>query len=160
MFDRRPAIICWGYVQSVQLLKAKLDIFLSESGLKANLSKSPVYCGGIGHQVKESILELLGYEDGGPPFKYQGVPLSTNSRTITQCQPLVDKITVRIIAWMEDLLVMEVVYIFTGLSSMGYKHTSHKYSCYHKWLQMSHGKVWCVIMQHVLNKLSSYGCLF
>ncbi|XP_059294566.1 uncharacterized protein LOC132047555 [Lycium ferocissimum] len=89
-----------GDTGSVMFLKEKFDLFSAASGLKTNLSKSQVYFGGVSNRVKEEILQVLGYEIGELPVKYMGVPLSTRRLNITQCMPLVAKMTARITSWM------------------------------------------------------------
>lgn len=53
---------------------------------------------------KQEILNTLGYIEGQLPVKYLGVPLSTRKLTIYQCQPLIEKITVRMRSWISRLL--------------------------------------------------------
>ncbi|XP_060182960.1 uncharacterized protein LOC132612903 [Lycium barbarum] len=93
-----------GDEQSVQLLKEKFTLFSEASELKANLSKSQVYFGGVQPQEQNHTLNLLGYEVGELAFKYLGDLLSTKKLTVLQCKPLVNKITARITTWMAKCL--------------------------------------------------------
>lgn len=49
--------------------------------------------------VHQSILQHTGFLKGSLPFKYLGVPLSSKKITVSQCQPLLDKILGRINTW-------------------------------------------------------------
>nr|XP_010321228.1 uncharacterized protein LOC104647500 [Solanum lycopersicum] len=51
----------------------------------ANLTKSSIYCGGVQMEVRQQIIQQLGYTMEELPFKYLGVPLSTKKLTIIQC---------------------------------------------------------------------------
>lgn len=73
--------------------------FSSATGLRANLGKNSLYCGGVIHEEKDNLLRLLGYTYGELPFNYLGIPLSTKKLTTTQWQPLVQKIVNRISSW-------------------------------------------------------------
>lgn len=73
--------------------------FTEASGLKANLNKSSVYFGGVPNEIKQLILDQLGFAPGELPFKYLGIPLSTRKMSLIQWQPLVDKITAKITSW-------------------------------------------------------------
>ncbi|XP_047251450.1 uncharacterized protein LOC124886623 [Capsicum annuum] len=93
-----------GDAQSLSLLKDKFNVFSTTFGLKANMSKSQVYFGGVEITVQQSIMQILEYEKGDLPFKYLGMPFSSKKLTISQCMPLVNKITTKITTWMEKSL--------------------------------------------------------
>lgn len=93
-----------GNVTSVKLLHEKFKKFSEATGLKANLGKSQVYFGGVCNEVKLEILELLSYEEGSLPVRYLGVPLCTKRLTVTQCRPVIDKMTCKISCWTSRLL--------------------------------------------------------
>lgn len=88
----------------VQLIHDVFHHFSDVSCLKANLSKSQVYLGGMKQDEKQEILSKLGYIEGQLPVKYLGVPLSTRKLTISQCQALIEKITLRMRNRMSKLL--------------------------------------------------------
>lgn len=46
----------------------------------------------------------IGFKEGGLPFKYLGVPLASIKLTITQCQPLIEKVTALVKHWFARLL--------------------------------------------------------
>lgn len=96
-----------GDVVSVLKLKEKFDMFSEALGLKANMTKSQVYFGGVKTNIQTDILLALGYEKGELPFKYLGVPLSIKRLTAQQCKPLVEKITARITSWMAKSLTYD-----------------------------------------------------
>ncbi|XP_019248784.1 PREDICTED: uncharacterized protein LOC109228056 [Nicotiana attenuata] len=73
--------------------------FSRASGLKANVAKSSIYFGSVPHEVQLEILQAVGFFKRELPFKYLGIPLSTKRISMTQCQPLVDKILGRITSW-------------------------------------------------------------
>lgn len=57
-----------GDLISMNLLRERFDIFSEASGLKAYLTKSQVYFGGVKFHTQTKILEVLGYERGDLPF--------------------------------------------------------------------------------------------
>lgn len=91
-------------IQSIQQLMVVLDKFVDVSSLRANQLKSCIYFGGVSKVVKHDILKVSGMVDGKLPFKYLGVPLSTQNLSVMQCQPLVQKILQRINCWAAKLL--------------------------------------------------------
>lgn len=64
-----------GDVDSVRELYSAFQPFSYASGLRANLSKSSIYLGGVLEDVQSIILVHL--TKGSLPFKYLGVPLSS-----------------------------------------------------------------------------------
>lgn len=93
-----------GDVQSIQQLMDVLDKFANVSGLQANQLKSCLYFGGVSEVVKQDILKVSGMVEGKLPFKYLGVPLSSQKLNVVQWQPLVHKILQRITCWAAKLL--------------------------------------------------------
>lgn len=78
---------------SIQLLFQAFQKFSKASGLSANLDKSDVYFGGI-HEHEQVLLQsVLGVSKGTLPFRYLGVPLSSKKLIVSQCKPLVERIT-------------------------------------------------------------------
>ncbi|XP_021766230.1 uncharacterized protein LOC110730713 [Chenopodium quinoa] len=70
------------------------------SSLSTNLDKSEVYFGGVPVDIQTKLSDLLEVSQGSIPFKYLGVPFSSKKLTISQCKPLVEKVTARIQGWM------------------------------------------------------------
>lgn len=76
-----------------------LDKFAKASCLKANQLKSCIYFGRVEEGMKQKILNITGMNEGKLPFKYLGVPLSSQKLSVMQCQPLVQKILHKINCW-------------------------------------------------------------
>lgn len=97
LFARADAI-------SMQLLVTAFQEFSQASGLFANQHKSDAYFGGIDDTVQAELLHILGMVAGSIPFKCLGVPLSSKKLTVSQCRPLVERITSRIESWAARIL--------------------------------------------------------
>ncbi|KAH0683248.1 hypothetical protein KY289_021000 [Solanum tuberosum] len=69
---------------------------LTSFRMQANLNKSSIYCGGVQLEVRQQIIQQLGYKMEKLPFKYL---LSTKKLTVIQWYPLIDKIMARINSW-------------------------------------------------------------
>lgn len=93
-----------GDVLSIQQVMAVIDKFALTSGLKANQLKSCIYFGGVKEDVKHEILNVTGMKEGMLPFKYLGVPLSSQKLSVMQCKPLVQKILAKINCWATKFL--------------------------------------------------------
>ena len=59
-----------GDLESVKAIQLCFSQFSQASGLQANLSKSSIYCGGVQQEVKNQIVQQLGYNMEELPFKY------------------------------------------------------------------------------------------
>ncbi|KAH0722573.1 hypothetical protein KY290_005225 [Solanum tuberosum] len=88
-----------GDVASITMIQQCFNEFSKSSGLLANLGKSSVYFGGISLVEEVNILTRLGFSHGEFPFKYLGIPLSTQKITLIQWKPLITRITARISSW-------------------------------------------------------------
>lgn len=84
---------------SVEILLGCFNKFSKASGLQANTDKSAIYFGGVAREEQEAILSKIGFVKGNLPFKYLGVPLSSRKLTISQYQPLIDKMIGKIGSW-------------------------------------------------------------
>jgi hypothetical protein len=60
---------------SITIVKNVLGEFEELSGLKANPSKSTVFCAGVPVDLKHDLLNYLQMEEGILPVRYLGVPL-------------------------------------------------------------------------------------
>lgn len=89
---------------SIQQLMKIVDTFAATSGLKANQFKSCIYFGGVSEEVKDEILRVSGMSEGVLPFRYLGVPLSTQKLSVMQWQPLIQKILSKINCWATKFL--------------------------------------------------------
>lgn len=103
-FDDNLLLFCKGDKTSINLLFGCFMEFSKASGLTANLAKNCVYFGGVSAILQQQILEMLGFSKGELPFRYLGVSLSSKRLSITQCQPLLDKILGRITTWTTKFL--------------------------------------------------------
>ncbi|XP_062103667.1 uncharacterized protein LOC133814762 [Humulus lupulus] len=84
---------------SVQCVKKIFDDFCSSTGLKANLSKSQVYFGGVLNDNKANLLQILQFEEGTFPLKYLGVPMRPTKWKATDCGVILKKIKLRLHTW-------------------------------------------------------------
>lgn len=69
------------------------------SGLKPNLQKSLVFFSGVQPDIKEHIIEIMGFKEGKLPVKYLGLPLVSTRLTKEHCHDLVTRIAARILNW-------------------------------------------------------------
>ena len=88
-----------GDLESVKAIQLFFSHFSQASGLQANLNKSSIYCGGVQREVRQQIVQQLGYNMEELPFKYLGVQLSTKKMSVMQWQPLIDRIMAKINSW-------------------------------------------------------------
>ena len=88
-----------GDLESLKAMQLCFSQFSQASGLQANLSKISIYCGAVQQEVKNQIVQQLGYNMEELPFKYLGVPLSTKKMFVMQWYPLIEKIMARITSW-------------------------------------------------------------
>lgn len=86
-----------GDLESVTVMQ--FNDFSKASGLHADQGKSSVYFGGVSQDEQGEILARLGFTKGEFPFKYIGIPLSTQKISLIQWQLLITKITKRISSW-------------------------------------------------------------
>ncbi|KAK4726976.1 hypothetical protein R3W88_031893 [Solanum pinnatisectum] len=93
-----------GDIDSTTLMYECFQQFSKVSGLLANQAKSCVYFGGVSEEIQQKILQHTGFSKGDLPFRYLGVPLSSKKLSISQCQPLIDKIMGRINTWTTKFL--------------------------------------------------------
>lgn len=99
MFADDLLIFCKGNIKFVGLIKEQIDKFSATSGFVTNLDKFAVYTVGMDHILQGEIKDLLGMPIGQIPFKYLGVPLSYNKLIVSQCLPLVNRISAAIQNW-------------------------------------------------------------
>ena len=92
-------LCCKGEFKSISLLLQCFKLFSDSSGLQANVSKTDIYCYGMGDQEVQRVLEFSGFKRGFLPFKYLGVPICSKRISACQCENLIDKMTARIKIW-------------------------------------------------------------
>lgn len=88
--------------------------------MSVNPDKSAIYFGGLSEEHYLTLANSLGMPIGELPFRYLGVLLSHKKLTITQCMPLVDKISKQVKHWACRSLTYaaRVVLIKSVLSSL------------------------------------------
>jgi ABC-type cobalamin transport system permease subunit len=74
--------------------------FADLSGLRANPSKSHVFCAGVCGRQKEMLIESLEMKEGSLPVRYLGVPLISKKLSSLDCEILLDKISRRMNSWL------------------------------------------------------------
>ncbi|XP_062089662.1 uncharacterized protein LOC133796198 [Humulus lupulus] len=92
-------IFCKANYGSVQIIKQMFDDFCNSSGMKANLSKSQVFFGGISAQDKTQLQEVLHLEEGSFPLKYLGIPMRPTKWKEADCGEILKKIKLHLHTW-------------------------------------------------------------
>ncbi|XP_062104348.1 uncharacterized protein LOC133815532 [Humulus lupulus] len=77
---------------SAQIVKHVFEEFCSSTGLKANLSKSQVFFGGVSAAVKVQLLQILQLEEGTFPLKYLGIPMRPTKWKVADCGEILKKL--------------------------------------------------------------------
>ena len=88
-----------GTTSSVRVIMDELNRFENFSGLQVNKQKGAIFLAGISDTIMNEMLNITGFSLGKLPMKYLGVPLLSTRLSHNDCQPLIDKIMVRIQAW-------------------------------------------------------------
>jgi len=112
-------------LSSISIIKAALREFELLSGLKANPSKSFLFCSGVSERIKISLLSELQMGEGHLPVRYLGVPLISSKLSAADCKVLLDKIAGRIDSWSSSLL--ESYLLQEGCNSFLLFFTAFKY---------------------------------
>ncbi|XP_057248008.1 uncharacterized protein LOC130590095 [Beta vulgaris subsp. vulgaris] len=84
-------LFCKGEYKSVHLLLQGINLFAATAGLKASPAKSEFFSCGLNDQEIIRIKESSGFNHGNLPFRYLGVPISTNKLSAADCEKLVEK---------------------------------------------------------------------
>ncbi|KAK4384052.1 Retrovirus-related Pol polyprotein from type-2 retrotransposable element R2DM [Sesamum angolense] len=92
-------LLCKADVRSVNLFRQGLDRFATLSGLKTNPQKSQLIISKAVSGIRDALLATLGFQEGQLPVRYLGLPLILARLSITDCQPLLQKIDSRIKGW-------------------------------------------------------------
>ncbi|XP_050238425.1 uncharacterized protein LOC126687917 [Mercurialis annua] len=104
MFADDLLLFCHGDIKSVQFLSDSLNSFKNTSGLSVNPSKSQIFFCNINSELKNRILNMLGFIEGELPLRYLGIPLITSRLSHQDCKGIIEKITKRISSWTSKLL--------------------------------------------------------
>ncbi|XP_039057118.1 uncharacterized protein LOC120200312 [Hibiscus syriacus] len=92
-------IYCKGNPESIAGIIYVLNHFYSLSGLKLNVSKTELFSAGIPSRILEIIHSVSGFRKGQLPVRYLGVPLVIKKLPELDCQPLLDKIKLKMYHW-------------------------------------------------------------
>ena len=93
-----------GKMDSIIGIQNVLKMFYSFSGLQINCAKCELFSSGVSREDLLAIQQRTGFQLGKLPVRYLGVPLVTRRLTERDCEPLVEKITVRIKLWTSNFL--------------------------------------------------------
>lgn len=63
------------------------------------MEKNDLYIGGVQNEVKQLLSGQIAVPMGSLPFRYLGVPLSSNKLNYSQCKPLIARIVERVKSW-------------------------------------------------------------
>ncbi|KAL2240793.1 UNVERIFIED_CONTAM: hypothetical protein Sindi_0720500 [Sesamum indicum] len=92
-------LFCRADFDSIRVFKEGLDWFAEVSGLWLNVQKSHLTISRLAQELKDQMLEILGFQEGHLPIRYLGLPLISSRLSISDCQPLISKIDARINGW-------------------------------------------------------------
>ncbi|XP_039071280.1 uncharacterized protein LOC120218411 [Hibiscus syriacus] len=100
----RVLINAQGNLESIDGIISVLNHFYELSGLKLNVSKTELFAAGISPRNLEVIHCISGFKQSHLPVRYLGVPLITKKLSDIDCQPLLDKIKLRLYHWSSKML--------------------------------------------------------
>jgi hypothetical protein len=110
-------------VQSVATIQKVLSEFESLSSLKANPEKSTFFCAGVPLSFKTQIVNRLKMCERKLHVRYLGAPTISSRLCATDCDALLEIITVRINSWLSRnlsfssrLQLVSIVFKCTGLA--------------------------------------------
>ncbi|KAL2231101.1 UNVERIFIED_CONTAM: hypothetical protein Sindi_1704500 [Sesamum indicum] len=92
-------LFCRADFDSIRVFKEGLEWFAELSGLWLNVYKSHLIISRSAQELKDQMLEILGFQEGHLPLRYLGLPLFSSRLSISDCQPLISKIDARITGW-------------------------------------------------------------
>ncbi|KAL0439667.1 UNVERIFIED_CONTAM: hypothetical protein Slati_2449700 [Sesamum latifolium] len=84
---------------SIHIFKQGLMVFAELSGLHVNPQKSHLILSQLASAHRDTLLPILGYQEGHLPLRYLGLPLLASRLTIADCKPILRKIDDRIKGW-------------------------------------------------------------
>ncbi|KAL2253052.1 UNVERIFIED_CONTAM: LINE-1 retrotransposable element ORF2 protein [Sesamum indicum] len=92
-------LFCRADFDSIRVFKEGFDWFAKVSGLRLNVQKSHLIISRSAQELKDQMLEILGFQEGHLPMRYLGLPLISSRLSISDCEPLISKIDARITGW-------------------------------------------------------------
>ncbi|GJZ51831.1 putative RNA-directed DNA polymerase [Tanacetum coccineum] len=113
-------LFCHGDTLSASLIKEALDEFKEYSGLVPSIPKSTAFFSNVKQVIKNSILDIMPFEEGTLPVKYLGVPLISSRLLHKDCKVLVEKVKNKVGDWKNKSLSFagRLQLIFSVISSM------------------------------------------
>ncbi|KAL0444979.1 UNVERIFIED_CONTAM: hypothetical protein Slati_2220600 [Sesamum latifolium] len=84
---------------SIHIFKRGLTVFAELSGLHINPQKSHLILSRSASAHRDTLLPILGYQEGQLPLWYLGLPLLASRLSIADCKPILQKIDDRIKGW-------------------------------------------------------------
>jgi hypothetical protein len=91
-------------LKSALAIKAVLAEFCELSGLKANPSKSYVFCSGVSQAEEELVLNCLNMKEATLSMRCLGIPLSSKKLSAADCGALVEEVSAQINSWLSKKL--------------------------------------------------------
>lgn len=85
----------------MKLILDRVRNFSAATSFNISIPKSKFYLGGVDAETQELIQQTTGFGRGIMPFKYLGVPLASRKLSIADCQPLIERMLVRLNHWSE-----------------------------------------------------------
>lgn len=109
-----------GDLRSVDLLMQCLHNFGNTAGLKVNLLKSNVFLAGVDDEVRQQIIDIIGFSTATLPFRYLEITLASAKLRTSDYSMLVSAVSTRMNAWPRHSLSqagkLELIYaIFQGV---------------------------------------------
>lgn len=86
------------------ILKDYVTQFADTTGLRVNLQKSQVFFCGVNEELKQQLINQLGFSEGKLPIKYLGLPLIASKLSIDDCGPILERIQNKINSWSSKCL--------------------------------------------------------
>ncbi|XP_021991606.1 uncharacterized protein LOC110888385 [Helianthus annuus] len=93
-----------GDVSSARVIMEGLDKFKNMSGRVPSMAKSTVFFGNVKREDKQSILQLMPFEEGSLPVRYLGVPLISSRLVYKDYKILIERLESRIDNWKNKTL--------------------------------------------------------
>lgn len=94
-----------GDIGLVELLMDTFGVFFSKSnGIVVNPIKCSIYFGGVYHITKDNISQVTNFKEGGLPFIYLGVLMTSKKLVVKDYMILIDMIFGRVTHWSSRLL--------------------------------------------------------
>ncbi|KAL2251957.1 UNVERIFIED_CONTAM: putative ribonuclease H protein [Sesamum indicum] len=92
-------LFCRADFDAIRVFKEGLEWFAELSGLWLNVQKNHLIISRSAQELKDQMLEILGFQEGHLQMRYLGLPLISSTLSISDCQPLISKIDARITGW-------------------------------------------------------------